>query len=668
MSTEQVPDTEKVSTEQTHNTEKVCSSFLESFHDKHSGLQFCLANQPEEVKDNGISDYGIIKWCDQFLNPKGLFLDIGADIGKYSMILSPYCKTVHAFESRPNYIEALNLAMVLNNRYNITIHTEPLSNRNKDVFVFDFTEAKAQQMKEEGSITQTLELVQVKAVDYYRLTNISLIHIHDDNNLLDIIKGLGETLLINKFPPIVFHQANTFSKGSVMALLKATGYKIHTLTGAVDLYLAADHHMRPKEQDKPSEEKAAKEVLPSHNVLQLMDQYETDTIPEDKSKDWNIWYVLAKHFRLTNQWEKSYDCCCKGKECLAEDEGKSKLMRFNEELCMICHHINKLDDGYEAADSIALNSSNSWATRNNSLHNQRLYMDKLPFHEVIRIHHDLPEDYRETSSSIIKQGSGFLFNLRAVNYSINHRGGYMIRDPENKVRTKNYLLSMNSDLQIGRVVEVRDESKIKVYPKDILGMEDIRLFGDHEFFCTYLEVNETRTPQICYCVYDDQGRVTRVTPLKIGDKVQCEKNWMPFVKDGEVMFIYSFEPFRIYKIDRNTFELSLVKECKLFDELCIDGFRGSSGLIEYKGGWLGTVHQVYHSEPREYYHRFIWFDYEFKEMRFGRLFYFESPSIEYNLSLCLSDRWLLMPYSVRDNSSKIGLLDYAFLNAMLELE
>jgi len=57
-------------------------------------------------------------------------------------------------------------------------------------------------------------------------------------------------------------------------------------------------------------------------------------------------------------------------------------------------------------------------------------------------------------------------------------------------------------------------------------------------------------------------------------------------------FVYKIHPLSIYKLDRETGEISPIKS-EMLSELNITDFRGSAGLIEYKNGWLGTTHEVY---------------------------------------------------------------------------
>ena len=81
------------------------------FDDKQSGYKFCMKN----VKNfEGINDYGLIKWCKQYLKEESTFIDIGAHIGTYSIILSKKCKKVVSFEPEKNSFECLAINTCIN--------------------------------------------------------------------------------------------------------------------------------------------------------------------------------------------------------------------------------------------------------------------------------------------------------------------------------------------------------------------------------------------------------------------------------------------------------------------------------------------------------------------------------------------------------------------------
>ena len=370
---------------------------------------------------------------------------------------------------------------------------------------------------------------------------------------------------------------------------------------------------------------------------------------------------MAKQFTDKSNYQSAYDCAKKGL-ALAP---KSNQYLFNQELSLVSYYLDKKDEGYRACESVIFSSFAPYDFKNKALKNQIYYMSAIPFKKIIEIKYTLPNNYICSSSSLIPLDNGYRLNLRAVNYSINPNGSYLVKDSDGSVKTKNFLLTLNPDLTVAFGVELIDKSGLPAFSSQIKGMEDIRLFSNNEFLGTSLEVNQTNTPQICYGKFDpDSGYIEQITPLLVGTKLQCEKNWLPFVKNNEVYFVYTVHPVRIFKLDTNTSEVTEVKNETFYDD-DLSSFRGSGGLIAYKDGWLGTIHQVYHGDRRKYFHRFIWYDHEFTKLRYSKLLYFETADIEFNLSICRSNDGLLIAYSQCDNNSKIGVIDYGILDAWL---
>jgi tetratricopeptide (TPR) repeat protein len=576
--------------------------------------------------------HGLVEWCGQFLDTNKHFIDIGAHLGGYSLLLSDKCKTVHTFESDPVLYECINVSMSLNNKFNIKTY-DTILDKKVDILFNDG------------------EIVRTNTLDHFNIKDVSFIKIESNGKEFDIIQGAKNTIADSNYPPIMFTTAELVDKKTFFAYLEESGYTLHPVSGTNGFYLASDH----KKKEPTDEKKVPEKKVTSNHVETLVAAYENKSLQSD---NWEDWYEIGTYYRNQRKHADAYDCITKAfNGCPAE-----KLPLLHHELSIVCYYVGKIQEGYDSCEYI-LFSNAPWNHKNNTLNNMGFYMSKVPFTKVVPMNYDLPTGYIASSSSIIKNVEGYILNLRSVNYSINNNGGYMIRDNNNIVRTRNFILNLDKDLMIVDGTEIMDHSGIKTYPKNILGIEDIRLINDKEFFCTYLEVNEQRTPQMCYCHYDTQHGVTKVVPMMVGDKLQCEKNWIPFEVDNDLCFIYSYQPFKLYKVDRDTGVCTLWKEVPTKFE----GFRGSSNLLKYKGGYITTIHQVYYNSPRKYFHRFMYMDEAFTTFSYSKIFFFESPNIEYTVSICHSEQGLLIPYSVRDNCSKIGILSYAELDTLLNL-
>jgi len=149
------------------------------------------------------------------------------------------------------------------------------------------------------------------------------------------------------------------------------------------------------------------------------------------------------------------------------------------------------------------------------------------------------------------------------------------------------------------------------------------------------------------------------------DELRPEKNWLPLVTDdGKLRFIYSFGPLRMFELSGDGVVTEVINR-KLTEEH-IGEFRGSGPPIAYKGGWLATIHQVDHYNPRTYLERFVWFDREFTTIKFGPLFFLaEEPGVEYNLAICHSDEGLVVAYSVMDASAMLAVVEYEVVDGHL---
>ena len=643
---------------------------MDTFTDIHSGLQFCMKTgnaSSDHILKHGIFEYSLIKWCEQYLTSEGVFVDIGAHMGTYSLILSKKCKEVYAFEAQRSTFDCLNIGICANNRYNIKAINVALGSNERIVTLHHVSEdgggstvrADIPTISNQKILNE--EIVTMKTLDSYKIKNIDFIKIDVEGYELEVIKGASMTLIDNNFPPFIFEAWSDEwyfkDKDLLLSYVKDLGYKVYPISGSANMYLASDHPLRVNKEEK-EEEKGTK-----YDILDLCKRYESNELKGDETVTWDIWHALCNHYRKISKHQMTLDCAAMGLK-LSPPE---KEHIFYEEISIVSYYVDKKLEGYQACDKVTLSHHAPWSARNYTLNNQSFYMRRLPFKKIVSIKYNLPDGYIETSPSIISYHNGFRCNLRSVNYTINEEGGYIIRDPDEIVRTRNFFLTIDKDLKVESGIELIDLSGVHLYPKNIRGLEDIRLFGNNEFLCTYLEVNDSRTPQICYCQYDPiKGDVTKVIPLMVGNELKCEKNWMPFIMNEEVHFIYTVHPLQIYKLDRDTGNVSLVKEVTLSDKYLND-FRGSSGLIPYKDGWLCTIHQVYHNNPRKYFHRFIWFDKDFSTMKYSEVFFFESAQIEFNLSLCHSNQGLIVPYSQRDNTAKIGILNYEILESWLKL-
>lgn len=685
---------------------------MDIFTDKNSGMQFCMKSNNSNTNDfskNGINDYGLIDWCKQFVTSEGSFIDIGAHIGTYSIILSKCCKTVYSFEPQKAILDCLTVGLCINNSYNINYENIALGNKESTMKLYiSSDDSLFSSLRPEIYHAMNLpilrtEEVKIKTLDSYGFNKIDFIKINTEGYELEVIKGAGLTLINNNFPPIIFKSRldDWYKKDHdlLISFIKNMGYSVYPVSGFNDIFLASDHPFRKNKQDVVSD-------IPEYDIEDLCKKYEDgkyneitffnlntqNKIPkntpeeiqenilkntsgetsneknnEEKyncANDWQLWHSLAKHYRLESKHQYSYDCAHRGLKLVPPN---NKEYLFYEEISISAFYIDKKDEGYDACEKVILSFYTPWSTRNSTLSNEGFYMNKLQIKKKIPIMliDKTPEKYTPSSSSIIKMNDGYLINLRTVNYYLSDKGYGISRHGDNIIRTINFLLYTDNNFTVRNSVELKDNSCLELYPKHIIGMEDVRLFGDKYFLCTRVDVNISSIPQICWGTYDNDGSVTRLVPLIAGTQLKCEKNWLPFIDNNKIYIIYATGPLQIYKLDVDSGSIHEIRRGS-FDKYYINDFRGSASPIEYNDGWLCTIHQVYHSEPRKYFHRFVWFDKNFSIIKFSLPFFFDSISVEFNLSICHSHEGLLMTYSNYDSYSMMCIVDYDILNSMLK--
>ena len=605
------------------------------FNDINSGYDFCVKSGNEcanHMIKNGIFEYDLIKWCEQFLTLEGTFVDIGAHIGTYSVILSKKCNRVYSFEPQKDIYHCLNKSLHSNNCNNVITQNFGIgSTECKKILHHVSEDGGGSTLRDDLPLPPTIfdEEIEIRTLDSFSIENINFMKIDVEGYELEVIMGALNTLERNNYPPFIFESWNEEwyeeDKGKLIKYIEEIGYNVIPISGTNNMYLASK-----------------KLIVESTLPISIHEKI----------------YNLVRQHRIKGEHSLAYELA---KECLSLEPPKNIELLLHEEISVVAYYLDKLDEGYLSCEKV-IASNLSWNIKNNTLNNQAFYMRSLPTKKSLNI--ELPSfilrEYKESSTSIIPFDDGFRFNVRLVNYTINNSGGYDIRDQDNIVRTRNILVTADKNLNMLNMVELKDKSNATLYPKNILGMEDIRLFGNNELFCTYLEVNEESIPQMCYGKYcPDTGDVTTILPLKLGHEIKCEKNWIPFIQNGEVYFLYTYNPLHICKLNRETGEVTTEKIIKLNDNY---EFRGSSCLIPYKNGWLTTIHQVYYDKVRKYFHRFIWFSNDFTTMKISKVFYFRSPSIEYNLGICHSIDGLLVSYSEKDNNSKIIVVDYTIID------
>ena len=166
--------------------------------------------------------------------------------------------------------------------------------------------------------------------------------------------------------------------------------------------------------------------------------------------------------------------------------------------------------------------------------------------------------WRPANPSIVAADDGYKVICRTVNYIQKGARDFHTFDERGIYQTRNFFLEYDKDFHLLSQSEIiEDPPHETVRESNILGLEDCRLFRwkDRNYFtCTTLDTNVNGIPQISLCELESEAHqgellVKDFLPLLGPNPYRCEKNWLPFVKDGNLHVIYSYDPFVIYAPD-----------------------------------------------------------------------------------------------------------------------
>jgi hypothetical protein len=366
------------------------------------------------------------------------------------------------------------------------------------------------------------------------------------------------------------------------------------------------------------------------------------------------YYRLARHYRTVGKNNLAAKFIVIGKTIKFPKDRSLFLekdvydYRFDEELSICGFYVDGFRElGSRACNKLVLSRSISPSSCELAFNNQFFYVTKHPYTILEKKEWTipaLPNSFKESSCSFVYHGTTFKGIQRTVNYRI-EKGEYICDGP---VRTINYYIE-------GDECTIRSSKEIKVLvPKKrearVQDLEDVRFFGDTYALGTTYEYGDYDHPCQVLCTFNNDKDIISIVPLKYKDNV-CQKNWCPFMHDGKMLCIYSYEPFVILEINPETGACSeyLRKEQPIF----LDKMRGSTSPVRIGDAYYQLVHIVYFKETRKYVHRMLQYDLSFTVQKVSDPFFFDELAIEYSIGLGYDGKHMYIHYSTMDNKSTI---------------
>jgi len=233
----------------------------------------------------------------------------------------------------------------------------------------------------------------------------------------------------------------------------------------------------------------------------------------------------------------------------------------------------------------------------------------LPGAQVGEIRLDVDPPWPQFNPTLTVDDAGYRAIVRTSNYTFS-RDTYTTFDGDPMVRSIHYEVALDPALTPRSVRPIVDTFS----PPDIPGLahqgiEDCRVVrvGDQWLCVVTGRAFDASGLSKMGLVDLVEGEWRNLRLLETPWPGRHEKNWMPFVADGRLRFVYTCSPTVVLSCDTTTGALREETRCEasghLFDE------RGGSQGVEVDGGVLFVTHSVSMPEGRRMYeHRFVLLD------------------------------------------------------------
>lgn len=350
--------------------------------------------------------------------------------------------------------------------------------------------------------------------------------------------------------------------------------------------------------------------------------------------------------------------------------------KFIKELAIIGYYIDKRKEALIACQHLLLTKDIPGDVRDESFSNNFFYTDALvkspgfKSHNVLSISPRSP--FIQSNSCLVNKNNSIKGVVRAVNYSINDKFQYNIRDDNGHVTTISYWAVFDKNFNIKMLYEIEIDAPNKVRDSHIKGLEDIRIcyVGDNVYGISVdWEYGRNNHPSVSLLHFnfdnDHKYIINKIIPITYNDHI-CQKNWTLYSENSKLYALYSHHPLTILEINTETGEHVVVKE--KYSKYNLKDIRGSANPIKIGNEWLVLVHEVVHKDTRKYYHRFLKYSEDWELLQVSIPFYFKNFFVEFSLSIMYENETneVMIVYSTRDNSTEIMKYDYSMIEWLPE--
>ncbi len=337
------------------------------------------------------------------------------------------------------------------------------------------------------------------------------------------------------------------------------------------------------------------------------------------------------------------------------------------EFSIIAYYMNLKIDGLLATQYVILDKNDKIPNhvKDVTKKNVVFYIRKIPPTSIQRLQNiSLFQYYNPSSSSfslVSAENNQYQGVLRTVNYRINDKGQYLYPPHMNYIHTENYWVTLQkNNIQTQKLITISPNC-YKEYSREyysIQGLEDGRhVFYQDEIYISFTSFEYGKEPKaslVLTHMNKDTYEIDRIVHLKY-EEHKIQKNWVPFVFQNKLCFVYSYSPFIILSVNPLTGDCEEVLHKNFNYDL--SDLRGSASpiFLSHLNQYIIMTHEVAFCETRKYIHRFLLFDEEFNLLQISEPFYFQELFIEFSLSIMYNHitNEIIVPFSIKDNESFI---------------
>lgn len=287
---------------------------------------------------------------------------------------------------------------------------------------------------------------------------------------------------------------------------------------------------------------------------------------------------------------------------------------------------------------------------------ERLFHTLRPKYVSMKI----PGEYRPCNPTLCFDGRGYVVVVRSVNYELMESGG--VRLNGDGYDTINYIGNLSTNLSVLGMNALDDTAFRHVSGKCADGFEDLRtFFWKEDLWCLGSARSNSDDTNTMALQKIAGNRVVESYLLESPLGFSREKNWMPFVSNGQLYAIHTMNPLTIVEINERGATVSLRKPLKVPKDLL-----GSSHLVQWKDGWLCVVHERSRRKRNLYRHRFVYFDPSW-EVTLSEPFYWREYGVEFCCGLAIHDGIVAVGLGVNDSEAIIAQFNEIDIDRLLAL-